>query len=280
MSAIIPKPELGYDPNKNTSYMYGNAFIERAPIWYGQFPPFINVPYGPHPPSCPGGCYNHPNFNEPVPPNDYYTRPPAIPVKPPCDFEIDRTEYPNIINVQSRLVVTLKIHLFAVNPEDDTDILLENDKKYKIIYLTEQGVKTVTGILKYIDTTISDECVRYIGNSSDVSDYAHIILDCSTENGSDIRKIFIKSLRAIEEIVPEEPENPNDTTGGSETDTGNSDNDNTDTGEDISKDPVEDGGNTDEDPVEGDTSTEESSDSNTEETTETSVNEENINDTI
>lgn len=251
---ITVKPEPGYDPNRNTSYMYGNAFIERPPIWYGQFPPFVNVPYGPHPPSCPGGCYNHPNFNEPTPPNDYYMRPPVIPPNPPCDFEIDRDEYPNILNVQSRLVVSLRIHLFAVNKDNDIDILLENDKKYKIIYLTEQGVKTVTGILKYIDTTIPTECIRYIGTDSDVSDYAHIILDCSTENGSDIRKIFIKSLRYIEEIVPEEKpsdENPDDS--GEETpkdpadgdNTGETPSENPDSGsEEQTKDPVEDGGTT------------------------------------
>ena len=163
---------------------------------YGQ----IIEPYGPNPPRCP---YFYPS---PAQPNtnldSYYNNPPYIPQPNNCNCVApDRFPVSNIINVESKLILSLQIKLYSVTEEDDVTIVLENNKKYKITYLTESGVKEITAILKYIDYNIPTDCVRYIGEYNNVTNQAYIIVDASTEGNSDIRKIFIKSLRGIEEIV-------------------------------------------------------------------------------
>ena len=83
---------------------------------------------------------------------------------------------------------------------------MENGKKYKITFVTEYGVKQVTGILRYIDSNIPTKCIRYIGESNEVTDFAYIIVDGSSAGNSNIVKIFIRSLRGIEEIKEEAPD--------------------------------------------------------------------------
>ena len=172
------------------------------PPFFGQ----IHEPYGPKPPIC-DCCHNHgkpeklPPIKRPEHPDDYYVNPPYIPSAVECNCKIpDRYPVSNIINVESQLLITLKITLYGVKEEDDKTVILENGKKYNITYLTESGVKNITGILRYIDTTIPTDCIRYIGEYNEVADFAYIIVDGSTEGNSNIVKIFIRSLRSIDEI--------------------------------------------------------------------------------
>ena len=163
------------------------------PPFFGQ----IHEPYGPKPPIC-DCCHNHgkpeklPPIKRPEHPESYYTNPPYIPSALKCNCEIpDRFPVSNVINVESQLVIALKITLYGVTKEDDKTVLLEYGKKYNISYLTETGVKSVTGVLKYIDSRIPTDCLRYIGENNEVTDYAYIIIDGSTDGDSNIVKIFI-----------------------------------------------------------------------------------------
>lgn len=204
-----------YDPNyyiADGCHNHHDKPMAPRPPFYGQF----NVPYGPKLPIC-GCCHNHgkpnklPPIKRPEHPESYYTNPPYIPSALKCNCEIpDRFPVSNIINVESQLVIALKITLYGVTKEDDKTILLEYGKKYNIAYLTETGVKSITGVLRYIDSRIPTDCLRYIGENNEVTDYAYIIIDGSTEGDSNIIKIFIRSLRDIEEVKPEEPSNPDD----------------------------------------------------------------------
>ena len=111
----------------------------------------------------------------------------------------------NIINIETLAVRSLRIKLYALKEEDDIDLLLELGKAYSVVYLTEGGLKVATGVLKVIDTTIPDTCVRYVGEFNETVSTAWIGLDCSTTGKSDKRKIFIASIRGIEEAVIDDP---------------------------------------------------------------------------
>ena len=110
----------------------------------------------------------------------------------------------NIINIETIAFRTLRIKLYAVNEEDDVDVILEIGKQYAVTYMSEGGLKVVKGILKYIDTSIPDSCQRYVGNFNESVVTAWIGLDCSTTGKSDKRKIFIASIRGIEEVPYDE----------------------------------------------------------------------------
>lgn len=176
-------------------------------------PPF--VPYGPKPPICPcqhshGQPEKLPPVKRPEHPESYYIHPPYIPSAEECKCQIkDRFPVSNIINVESQLLITLKITLYGVKEEDDVTVILENGKQYKFTYVTEEGVKQITGILRYIDSSIPTSCIRYIGESNNVTDYAYIIVDGSSAGNSNIVKIFIRSLRGIEEIKEETTDDNN-----------------------------------------------------------------------
>lgn len=188
----------------------------RDPHNYGEpmrKPPF--VPYGPKPPICP--CHHHgepgklPPIKRPDHDDKYYEHPPYIPSAQGCNCKIpDRVPVSNIINVESQLLITLKITLYGVREEDDKTVILENGKEYIITYITEDGVRQITGILRYIDYNIPTECVRYIGEYNTVTDQSYIIVDGSTAGYSNIIKVFIRSLRDIVEVKKEESKDPDD----------------------------------------------------------------------
>ena len=196
-----------YDPNyyiADGCQNHNNLAMapHRDPHNYGEpkRPPF--VPYGPKPPICPCHCNGEPEKLPPIkrPDHDdkYYEHPPYIPSAQGCNCKIpDRMPVSNIINVESQLLITLKITLYGVSEEDDKTIILENGKEYIITYITEDGVRQITGVLRYIDYNIPTECVRYIGEYNTVTDQSYIIVDGSTAGYSNIVKIFIRSLRDI-----------------------------------------------------------------------------------
>ena len=210
----------------------------RDPHNYGEpmrKPPF--VPYGPKPPICP--CHYHgepgklPPIKRPDHDDKYYEHPPYIPSAQGCNCKIpDRMPVSNIINVESQLLITLKITLYGVREEDDKTIILENGKEYIITYITEDGVRQITGILRYIDYNIPTECVRYIGEYNTVTDQSYIIVDGSTAGYSNIVKVFIRSLRDIVEVKKEENEDPDDNNKGDGSDNPDKDPDNKGDGSD------------------------------------------------
>ena len=213
-----------YDPNyyiADGCQNHNNLAMapHRDPHNYGEpkRPPF--VPYGPKPPICP--CHYHgepeklPPIKRPDHDDKYYEHPPYIPSAQGCNCKIpDRMPVSNIINVESQLLITLKITLYGVSEEDDKTIILENGKEYIITYITEDGVRQITGVLRYIDYNIPTECVRYIGEYNTVTDQSYIIVDGSTAGYSNIVKIFIRSLRDIAEVKKDEDKDPDDTNKG------------------------------------------------------------------
>lgn len=213
-----------YDPNyyiADGCQNHNNLAMapHRDPHNYGESkrPPF--VPYGPKPPICPCHCHGEPEKLPPIkrPDHDdkYYEHPPYIPSAQGCNCKIpDRMPVSNIINVESQLLITLKITLYGVSEEDDKTIILENGKEYIITYITEDGVRQITGVLRYIDYNIPTECVRYIGEYNTVTDQSYIIVDGSTAGYSNIVKIFIRSLRDIVEVKKDEDKDPDDTNKG------------------------------------------------------------------
>lgn len=213
-----------YDPNyyiADGCQNHNNLAMapHRDPHNYGEQkrPPF--VPYGPKPPICPCHCHGEPKKLPPIkrPDHDdkYYEHPPYIPSAQGCNCKFpDRMPVSNIINVESQLLITLKITLYGVREEDDKTVILENGKEYIITYITEDGVRQITGILRYIDCNIPTECVRYIGEYNTVTDQSYIIIDGSTAGYSNIVKIFIRSLRDIVEVKKDENKDPDDTSKG------------------------------------------------------------------
>ena len=59
-------------------------------------------------------------------------------------------------------------------------------------------------MLKIIDSSIPDTCVRYIGEFNQRVATAWIGMDCSKPGMSDKRKIYIAAIRAITPIEPED----------------------------------------------------------------------------
>lgn len=203
------------DKNSERAYLYGNTFIEEPLPYYAQ-PPKPTPPFnqcGPIIPSQCNWCVNKPTVLPPIDRDNcrnlsYYQNPPCIPNTDCTVGEIDRNTVSNIIEVESRLKLSIDLTLYNVDAEKDIKITLENDKKYKMTYLSETGFVTIIGILKYIDINTPIECIRYI-SQYDNKVNPHIIMDCSSEGKSDIRIIYIKSLRYVEEIV-DKPEDPDD----------------------------------------------------------------------
>ncbi len=171
-------------------YMYGNAFIQPYPAyynssWYHRKPPrrFISdLSFHDD------GCL-------------YKEDPPADDEAPVMRSGIAG----KIINIETLAFRSLRIKLYAMEEKDDIDLVLEIGKQYAITYISEGGLKVANGILKVIDASIPDECVRYIGQFNETVATAWIGMDCSSAGKSDKRKIFIASIRGIEE-VPEDDE--------------------------------------------------------------------------
>ena len=107
----------------------------------------------------------------------------------------------NIINVETIAFKSLRVKLYALKEEDDVDVLLELGKRYSVTYITEGGMMLATGILKYIDSSIPDTCTRYVGEFNETVATAWIGLDCSTEGRSDKRKIYVASIRGLEDAT-------------------------------------------------------------------------------
>ena len=171
-------------------YMYGNCFIQPYPAyyncsWYHRKPPRRYISdLEVHDDGC-----------------MYVAEDPLDPNAPIIRSSIAG----KVINIETLAFRSLRIKLYAMNEEDDIDLVLEIGKQYAVTYMSEGGLKVANGVLKVIDSAIPDECVRYIGQFNETVATAWIGLDCSTAGKSDKRKIFIASIRGIEE-VPEDDE--------------------------------------------------------------------------
>ena len=106
-----------------------------------------------------------------------------------------------ILDIETEIIKKVRVRLYGAKEEDDKEVILEIGKRYAITYMTQYGIKTLDGYLRYIDNSIPDECTRYIGSYSNTTSQAFIGMDCSTKGISDKRKIYIDCIRGIEELA-------------------------------------------------------------------------------
>lgn len=163
----IPRQDSGYykDLRNSTPYIGGYGYYNK--------------------PAFPGGYNIFGNgFIQPPPP--IYNRPP------------ERGEVSNVINIEAKLLLSLKLKIYCVDAEDDKEIILETGKKYDLSYICETGVVNISGTLVHIDNTIPMVDTRYI-NTNFVQDKAYLLFDCSENNCSSIIPVHISSIRNISE---------------------------------------------------------------------------------
>lgn len=178
---------------RDDHYLYGSAHIQPYPayynsVWFRRKPPRRDL--GSLMAFCDDGSSYIPDW-EPADPNEPINRSKAV---------------NSLINIETIGWHTIRIKLYALEEENDTDIILEIGKGYAITYITEGGLKVANGILRAIDTSIPDTCTRYIGEFNTAAITAWIAMDCSTTGKSDKRKIYIASIRAIQEIDMSDPD--------------------------------------------------------------------------
>lgn len=111
---------------------------------------------------------------------------------------------PNIINVETMLVKSLKIYLYGVREEDDHSYTLDIGKRYAITYITEQGMKVADGYLRFLSSSIPEDCTKYVGDYTSTAAQAFIGIDCSAKGVSDKRKIYISTIRGIKPLDDDE----------------------------------------------------------------------------
>lgn len=213
----------------NGHYMFGNTFIQpEMPIYerinhhnmapvVRPMPPYPDLTTRPH--YCSGskaGCclayedtvnkidtpYDDSAYNE----NDYNcTDCPFAPdgiIRDPLMF--------NVVNIETSIIKNLKVTIYGISADQDKTINMNVGKRYAITYITEHGLITSVGRLEVISESIPDNCTRYINATNmAAANTAYIGVDCSTDGNSDKRKIYIATIRYIQELEDgEEIETP------------------------------------------------------------------------
>ena len=230
----------------NGHYMFGNTFVQPDMAWYDSYRHHIKAPIVRNMCDCNPSCENRP-FDDGMPyitdsgkkcnctncPNNDIVRNPLM---------------MNLINIETSLIKSLKVTLYGINKDMDKTIIMNLGKRYAVTYITEIGLIMSVGYLKVISDSVPDECTKYIGSNMSIASTAYIGLDCSTEGNSDKKKIYISSIRYIEEVNDEDnkdqkddksdntdTKDPNNTD--STEDTGTEDQNNKDSEDTSTKDP-------------------------------------------
>lgn len=202
----------------NGHYMFGNTFIQpEMPMYnnihchsmantYRAIPPYPDVECH----NCTCNCnylgYENDGTKVDVPYNDNTNNNNCNCTECPNDIIRDPLMY-NVINIETSVIRTLKIKLYGINPSDDKIIEMNIGKRYAVTYITEHGMVTSVGYLETVSNNIPDECIRYINsNNISIASTAYIGMDCSKEGHSDKRKIYISSIRYIQDLNESEDE--------------------------------------------------------------------------
>ena len=111
----------------------------------------------------------------------------------------------NVVNIETSVVKTLKVTIYGTSADKDKTVEMKVGNRYAITYITEHGMITSVGKLEIISDSVPDTCTRYLNavNMAAVSS-AYIGMDCSTECNSDKRKIYIGTIRYIQELDNDE----------------------------------------------------------------------------
>ena len=115
----------------------------------------------------------------------------------------------NLIDITTEVVKTLKVTLYGRTKDLDKTIEMKTGGRYAVTYATEHGLIKSVGYLEVISSAIPDTCTRYINtNNQSAAANAYIAMDCSTEGHSDKRKIYVATIRQIEELDTDETPDP------------------------------------------------------------------------
>lgn len=107
----------------------------------------------------------------------------------------------NVVNIETSIVKTLKVTIYGTSADQDKTIKMKVGNRYAITYITEHGLITSVGRLELISESVPDTCTRYINTTNmAAASTAYIGVDCSTEGKSDKRKIYIATIRYIQEL--------------------------------------------------------------------------------
>lgn len=211
-------PPLPYPPN-----FCGTGVIPPAPY----SPSFVGDPYyywfgRPQIMDIYGHVYKPTPIRVIDPPNGCNVQNVARPYNPkhddddPLYNEINRPiteEDLTVINIDSKIIPTLKLKIYRINKENDSELILEIGKKYVVRYLTRIGLDTVVG--KLLTFKASQNETRHINSyEQNDGDSYFIRLDCSTEGNSKIVDVLLKNLRSIKEyeLPKDDDDNKDDNT--------------------------------------------------------------------
>lgn len=108
----------------------------------------------------------------------------------------------NVVNIETAIIKTLRVTIYGTSAVQDKTIDMQTGKRYAITYITEHGLIMSVGRLEVIGDSVPDTCTRYINtNNLAAASSAYIGLDCSSEGRSDKRKIYIATIRYIQELA-------------------------------------------------------------------------------
>lgn len=171
------------------AYMYGHTFFEQEVPYYNST-----------------ACHHKPPIrqfpdNRPFDDGSEYKEDPANTDSTDGNLGVARgsKDY-MIVDIESQIIKSLKITLYGLTEEEDRVYTLEVGKRYAITYITQQGIRTADGYLRFLSTSIPDDCTRYIGNYSNSALQAFLGMDCSTKGVSDKRKIYVVTIRDIKPL--------------------------------------------------------------------------------
>ena len=204
----------------NGHYMFGNTFIQPEMPMYERITHHCMAPVGrPMPPypdmvnrpiTCSGGngcCLSYEDssnkIDTPYDDSDYDKK--SCDACIDCPFasdDIDRNSLMfNVVNIETTVIKTLKVTIYGTSKDQDKTVEMKIGNRYAVTYVTEHGLITSVGKLELISESVPDACTRYINtNNMAAASTAYIGMDCSTEGNSDKRKIYIGTIRYIQEI--------------------------------------------------------------------------------
>lgn len=107
----------------------------------------------------------------------------------------------NVTNIETSIVKTLKVTIYGTSTDQDKTVEMTVGNRYAITYITEHGLFTSVGKLELISDSVPDTCTRYINSTNmAAASTAYIGMDCSTEGNSNKTKIYIATIRYIQDL--------------------------------------------------------------------------------
>ena len=115
----------------------------------------------------------------------------------------------NVLDIQTELIKTLKVTIYGRTKDLDKIVEMKTGGRYAVTYVTEHGLIKSVGYLEVISDAVPDTCTRYINtNNQQAASSAYIGMDCSTEGHSNKCKIYVATIREIEELDTDENPDP------------------------------------------------------------------------